>query len=77
MARLIDDPKRDDKLISWLRITFPEARWESALKPAVNSRERWWTHGVKPDLLPNSVRNSGQARDSSSRALFETGDHSK
>jgi hypothetical protein len=77
MARLIDDSTRDDRLISWLRMTFPEAMGESVLKPAVNSREGWWTHGIKPDLLTNSVRNSGQARDSSSRALFETDDHSK
>jgi len=77
MARLLDDQTGNERLVSWLRMTFPEARGESVLKPAVNSREGWWTHGIKPDLLTNSVRNSGQARDFSSRALSKTGDHTK
>jgi hypothetical protein len=33
MARLLDDQTGNDKLISWLRMTFPESREESALRP--------------------------------------------
>jgi len=45
MARLLDDQTGNERLVSWLRMTFPEARGESVLKPTVNSREGWWTHG--------------------------------
>jgi hypothetical protein len=40
MARLLDDNTENERLISWLRVMFPEARAEVVLRPAGDTRER-------------------------------------
>ena len=40
VARLLDDSTGNERLISWLKMTFPEAKAESVLRPARNSHER-------------------------------------
>jgi len=40
MARMLDDPAGNDRLISWLKVMFPEAGAESVLRPAENPHKR-------------------------------------
>jgi hypothetical protein len=40
MAMLLDDVTGDESLIAWLRVTFPEAKAESVLRPAGYFQER-------------------------------------
>jgi len=40
MARLLDDSTENERLISWLKVMFPEAGAESVLRPSENAPRR-------------------------------------
>jgi hypothetical protein len=40
VARLLDDYTGNERLISWLRVMFPEAMEQSVLRPTRDSHER-------------------------------------